>query len=178
MDVDNLKKMLSYDPKSGIFTWKTRDDVPDSWNTKYAGLQAGSIDAYGYVVLRICAKTYKAHRIAWLYMTGSTPPDGIEIDHRNGIRSDNSFSNLRLANDEQNAVNARIRHDNRSGVKGVSWHRRIGKWQAQINEHGKRRSLGYFDQIASAQAAYETRAAELHGEFVWDDRRRAHLVEA
>ncbi len=162
---EELKAMLAYDPATGDFVWKSRDDVPTWWNTKYAGNRAGSTDAYGYVVLRINARTFKAHRIAWFYVTGAMPDPNIEIDHINGDRRDNSIANLRLADDLQNAANACVRRDNSSGVKGVSWHRRIHKWQAQINECGRRTSLGYFDNILAAQRAYQERAQIIHGEF-------------
>jgi len=162
---DELKSIFSYDPFAGHFLWKHRNDVPAWWNTKYAGKRAGSLDAYGYVVLRINARTFKAHRIAWFYVIGEMPKTDVEIDHINGNRLDNSIANLRLANDLQNAANSGVRRDNISGVKGVSWHRRAGKWQAQINECGRRTSLGYFDKISDAAIAYQERAKIVHGEF-------------
>lgn len=163
---NELKSILAYDPATGNFTWKFRADVPAWWNTKYVGNRAGSIDAHGYLVLRINSQTFKAHRIAWFYMMGEMPKTDLEIDHINGDRLDNSSSNLRIANNLQNAANAGIRCDNSSGVKGVSWHRRIHKWQAQINECGRRTSLGCFDSISAAHRAYQERALLIHGEFV------------
>jgi hypothetical protein len=165
LDRDSIEEMLDYNSASGDFVWKTRSDVPSWWNAKYAGRKAGSKDAHGYWVLRINAGTYKAHRIAWLLVTGEPVPPDLDIDHKDGDRLNNTFANLRLANDQQNAANARMRCDNRSGVKGVSWHRRNGKWQAQINESGKRHSLGYFDSIGAARDAYEARAKEVFGDF-------------
>lgn len=161
-----LRGILDYDPLTGVFVWRVRFDVPEAWNTKFAGQKAGSIDADGYWVIRIGKKVYKGHRMAWTYVTGQTLSEEIEIDHRNGVRLDNSFDNLRLANDQQNAVNAKIRRDNHSGAKGVSWHRARSKWQVQINENGRRRNIGYFDDIETARATYQKRAVALHGEFV------------
>lgn len=160
-----LRKILTYNPKNGVFVWNIRDDVPAWWNAKYSGHVAGSRDAYGYWIIRINGRTYKAHRIAMVYMAERPIPDDLEIDHKDGNRTDNSFSNLRLANDQQNAANAGLRCDNGSGIKGVCWHRRQQKWQAQINQSGKRKSLGYFDSKEAARRAYESRASELHGEF-------------
>jgi HNH endonuclease/AP2 domain len=166
LTVNFLREIFSYDPATGIFTWNVREGIHKSWNTKYAGKETGSLDAYGYLVLRINGKTYKAHRVAWAYVTGDWPPTEIEIDHKNGIRSFNAFKNLRLANDQQNAVNAKIRKDNKSGAKGVSWHHRNQKWQAQINEDGRRTSLGYFNTVEAAKVTYQKRAEQLYGEFV------------
>lgn len=165
---EELKNMIAYNPVTGYFTWKSREGVPVWWNTKYADKRAGGVDAYGYWVLRINAQAFKAHRIAWLYVFGEMPNSNEEIDHINGNRLDNSIANLRLANDLQNAANTGIRIDNTSGVKGVSWHRKTGKWYAQINQCGRRTSLGYFDSISAAKRAYQARAKIIHGEFARD----------
>lgn len=161
-----LRGILAYDPVTGDFTWRERFDVPAWWNSRYAGQSASNTDTYGYRVLRINGKTYKAHRIAWVYVTGRAIPEGAEIDHKNGVRSDNRFDNLRLASDEQNAANAKMRRDNKSGMKGVSWHRRVGKWAAQINVNGRRKHLGYFDTVESAHVVYQKHAVALHSSFV------------
>lgn len=166
LTAEYLRDILIYDIVYGDFVWKFREDVPASWNTKYAGKIAGSLDAQGYWVIRINNGHYKAHRLAWTYITGEDIPKEIEIDHKNGKRSENDFFNLRKADDVQNAVNAGIRKDNKSGYKGVSWHRRSGKWQAQINDNGIRKSLGYFDLPEEASQTYQIRAREMHGEFV------------
>ena len=160
-----FRQVLHYDRLTGVFTWKHRDGIHRSWNTKYAGKVAGSVDADGYWIIRLDSRTYKAHRVAWVYENGGDIHEDVEIDHRNGDRMNNSISNLRVANDAQNAANAKVRIDNKSGAKGVSWHRRIGKWQAQINECGKRRSLGYYDTVEQASSAYRERARALHGDF-------------
>lgn len=161
-----IRELLVYDMIFGDFVWRFREGVPAWWNTKYAGKIAGSEDADGYWIIRIDRKTYKAHRLAWVYVTGEDLSEEIEIDHRNGCRKDNGFFNLRKADNTQNAVNAGLRHDNQSGFKGVSWHKHRRRWQAQINERGKRKSLGYFESAEVASRAYQIRAEELHGEFV------------
>ena len=161
---EKLVDVLEYDAFTGKFTWRARSDVPKWWNTKYAGKQAGNQDAHGYITLCIDGRAYKAHRMAWLYITGYIP--SVEIDHKDGVRENNAFSNLRLATDLQNAVNAKKRSDNNSGFKGVSWHASSRKWQAQINVNGLRKSLGYFSSPKAASDVYLAKAAELHGEFV------------
>lgn len=89
----------------------------------------------------------------------------IKGDHRDGNGLNNRRENLRPATGAQNTHNQRTRIDNRSGVKGVSWHKRIGKWQARIGLHGKDKCLGYFADIQSAAEAYRNASNELHGEF-------------
>lgn len=86
------------------------------------------------------------------------------VDHIDGDGLNNTRSNLRLATSEQNARNRRMSIKKR-GVKGVYWHKRIGKWQASIMVDKKSSHLGYFDTQEDAAAAYDAAATELHGEF-------------
>jgi hypothetical protein len=65
----------------------------------------------------------------------------------------------------QNQYNARIRKDNRSGVKGVYWYPKYGKWTAKIRAGGKAKTLGYFPCKAAAAVAYARASVELHREF-------------
>lgn len=154
--IDRLKELLSYDPESGEFT-RTVDQ-----GRQRAGCIAGSIDPInGYIRIGIDKVCHKAHRLAWLYMTGQWPPD--VIDHINGDRSDNRFSNLRLAVVSENNQNVQAaRKDSRSGYRGVSWLKARGKWRATINVDGKQHHLGYFDSPESASEAYLTAKSELH----------------
>lgn len=78
----------------------------------------GSIDAYGYLVLKIKGKQLKAHRIAWFLHYGSWPI-GV-IDHINGDRIDNRIRNLRdVSVKENNANNVNKLPNSKTGVKGV-----------------------------------------------------------
>jgi hypothetical protein len=158
-------RAVHYEPDTGYFFWNTREDVGRWWNLRYSGKKVGGLDAYGYLTTSIGGETIKLHRLAWIYVHGYIP-DNMEVDHVNGDRSDNRIKNLRLADDWQNAVNAATRKDNKSGAKGVSWHSRANKWQAQINIEGKRKSLGYFDDIYAASNAYKVKAEEVFGPFM------------
>ena len=91
-------------------------------------------------------------------MTGSWPI--AEIDHINGVKDDNRFKNLREATRTENIRNQKLpRVDNASGVAGVSWYKKYGKWVARIQVHGKRISLGYFSNLCDAVTA--RKAAEI-----------------
>jgi len=88
------------------------------------------------------------------------------VDHINGDGLDNRRANLRPVTVSQNNANARIRRDNASGYKGVSFHRPNGKWKAQINDTpGHRKSLGYFATAEEAAIAYDEAARAFHGEY-------------
>ena len=153
-----LKELLNYDPLTGIFIWKISNGKRAA-----AGRTAGGILATGYIQIRINAKHYLAHRLAWLFQTGTFPPD--QIDHINGIRDDNRYTNLREAKNSQNCCNSKIRKNNTSGMKGVSWHKQQKKWRASIVKNNKQIFLGLFDDPALAHLAYCNAAEKLHQEF-------------
>jgi len=92
-------------------------------------------------------------------------PIGMDTDHINGDRLDNRRCNLRSATRAQNAVNRPKQVNNTSGFKGVTWHKRIGKWQAWIIESKKQSHLGYFDSKHQAAAIVDKEAIKRTGEF-------------
>ena len=92
-------------------------------------------------------------------------PDGVEVDHIDGDGLNNRRSNLRLASRAQNQKNKGRPINNSSGVKGVTWCAKRGKWQAQISDANKHYNLGRFDKIEDAAAAYAAASAKFHGEF-------------
>lgn len=108
---------------------------------------------------------YAAHRLAWLYMTGRWPDR--HIDHKNLVRDDNRFENLREATPNENMHNRGVQKNNRSGFKGVRWMPNRGPraWQANLKQGGKQRLIGYFATAEEASAAYTAAAQALRGEF-------------
>lgn len=158
MNQHYLRRILKYDPETGVFTWaeKTSRKV-------LVGSVAGGRNVAGYTVIGIGGKTHYAHRLAFIYMTGSAPD---LIDHRDGDRSNNSWSNLRPANSQQNILNAKLAASNTSGFKGVSWHKGAGKWSAYIILDDRKHHLGLFEDAEDAHRAYLDAARKAQPEFV------------
>jgi hypothetical protein len=154
---ERLREVLSYDPMTGVFVWKT----PTGRRIR-VGSVAGTVNPdTGYRIITIDRRMYPAHRLAWLYEHGQWPPSA--LDHKNRIRDDNRMANLRPATRSQNRANsATVR--NKSGFKGaVAYGKR--HWQARIVIDGKSRNLGVFDTPAKAHAAYVSCAKAHFGEF-------------
>src|SRR5690554_2331296 len=111
--------LLSYDPETGHFHWAVQR------SRIKVGMRAGSITDEGYVAIKVMGRSYKAHRLAWLFHYGSPVPEF--IDHINGDRSDNRIANLREANRTQNQANSRAKKDK---LKGAYYRKDGGYWRA------------------------------------------------
>jgi len=149
--VECLVAVLSYDPLSGEFIWK------------HTGKRAGTITERGYVSIKVGAKYYLAHRLAWKIMTGADPDD--QVDHKDTNRANNRWLNLRPATNGQNIQNSKLRSDNVSGVKGVTWEGDRRKWRAVVTVNGKPKRLGRFDLLEHAEAVVVGARLAAHGDF-------------
>ncbi len=155
---ERLRELLHYNPLTGVFVWRKLRGGPSK-----VGNEAGCVMSNGYVRITVEGRSYAAHQLAWLYMTGEWAIG--EIDHRNLRRADNSWGNLRPATTSQNRANTPKRRNNTSGFKGVTFHSGTGKWRAIIRKEGRRFSLGLFHSPEDAAAAYAHKATELFGDF-------------
>lgn len=147
---EKLSQNLDYNPETGIFRWKI----------SIGAVKKGDIAGYkrldGYCAIKIERKTYKAHRLAWLYVYGYFPEN--EIDHINRIKNDNRICNLREVSHQCNMRNSKKPKNNTSGVKGISWYKKIQKWEARIKINRKTKHLGKykdFDDAVCARLAAE-----------------------
>ena len=155
---EELKKLLHYNPDTGVFTWRV------SRGRNKAGNVAGHVSKNsGYVEIRLGKKLFKAHRLAWLYMTGEWPREG--IDHINGVKDNNRWVNLREATHRQNAYNRGGMKGSSSNHKGVSWVKRDKKWFVRARSPAKHLNLGYFNCEHEAALVYNQFALKHHGEY-------------
>lgn len=150
-----VRSLFDYDPETGVLTWIERPrehfSTDRSWNSTNArmvGTEAGvRLNCDGYQEVGIDGKLYKKHRLIWFLMTGVWPE---EVDHENGVRSDNRFKNLRGTTRLGNMKNKAVRKDSRSGVAGVVWHQKDRRWIAYIKADGRQQRLGAFTDFAEA----------------------------
>lgn len=161
---DFLLEILTYNPLSGVFTWNSRSvgnhfknkRAVGVFNALYSGSVAGAVvssnkSATSYIAIKINGKSHKAHRLAFIYMTGDAPEEVDHIDH-NGMN--NKWTNLRPSDRKDNSKNIPKQKSNKTGVIGVNWHKAAKKWQARaVDKDGKRIDLGRFDNFEDAVEA-------------------------
>jgi hypothetical protein len=140
-----VREWLSYDPISGILTWKK-----SPCNSVKAGAVAGSVNSEGRRVITILGTEYYAHRLALLITNGEWPTTG--IDHENRNRLDNSLKNLIPSTQEKNNKNKGRYANNKSGTPGVVWNKRQRKWETFISTGGRKVFLGVFAAKSKAVA--------------------------
>lgn len=175
MENSYITESLVYDPSTGSLTWKERPQShfktlasKNSTNKKYAGKVAGfidCIDGINYRVIKIRQKAYFAHRLVW-FLYYSEWPDGF-IDHIDGNGLNNKVENLRLVTSSINSRNCKLYSTSSTGICGVYWVERTGKWVAKgsYREGGKKVNihLGYFYDVEDAIKARQKWEVEIGG---------------
>lgn len=171
LPLSQLHEFLEYNAETGILTWKERaahhfkgEGAASRFNLLYAGKAAGGKVGNGYLMLPFKDESGKrlmfyAHRIAFALHYGRFPV--AEIDHINGIRTDNRVANLREATRIQNAANTVFDAQNKRGVRRT----RDGGWAAQISHQNKNFYLGEYETEAEAYAAFCGAATILRKQF-------------
>jgi len=105
------------------------------------------------------------HKVTAMHRLIMNCPTGMQVDHIDGDGLNNQRYNLRICTKDENNINKRVRKDNTSGYKGVTWNKKSKKWIAQIKSKKIHYLLGSFDNPEEAYKAYCKSAKELHGEF-------------
>lgn len=150
LEQDLLKELFDY--KDNELVWKTR---PSSLK-RLIGVIAGCVHHSGYRVIKINNTIYAAHRLIWIYHNGSID-ENLQIDHINGIKTDNNINNLRLVSAQSNCYNR-----SRLNAKGYSWNKQTNKWQASIYLNGILKYLGSFIHEQDARSAYLLACSQHH----------------
>lgn len=143
--------------ENGSLLWKE-----DRGNHIKAGTPAGTVRRKGYVHILFKGRVYPAHRLIWA-MHGNAPAE--TIDHINRNPGDNRIENLRAATKGQQLFNTGLRSNNRSGVKGVCWHKYANAWRGQVCFQGKAYHAGIFKNKDECIDAVKVLRERLHGEF-------------
>lgn len=161
LTAEQARAVLRYEPETGRLFWRERpqetfasDWAWKVWNMRWAGAEAmTALNSKGYRSGKIWSNIHRAHRVIWLMQTGEWPED--QIDHINGVRTDNRWGNLREVTNTENGRNQKKHVTNTTGHTGVYWEPDRKKWAASVNIRGRNKRLGRFDTIDAAVAARE-----------------------
>lgn len=143
--LNRLRELFSYCPESGQLL-RLKSASPNARK----GDPAGSPHNAGYLQVQVDGQKWLVHRLAWALQTGEDPGE-MEIDHRDGNRSNNAWSNLRLATPSQNRANRSVR----------GFHRRGNRFFV-VHQH---KYVGLFETELEARHAYEKACEERSGEY-------------
>ena len=157
IDPKDIKEIFNY--TNNELYWKTQPGSVKVYKP------AGYINNHngGYRVIRINNVEYLAHRLIWCYHYGTWPT--LTIDHKDNNRSNNNIDNLREATFSEQRHNSKLRNDNTSGVKGISWHKSDKKWRANITINKKQIYIGSFSTIEEAEVKITAAREILHKKF-------------
>ena len=151
---EEIKKLVNCNFETGKLYWTiARPNAP-------LNKELGSL-ARGYLTVKILGRDYKNHRVIWMLHTGDWPKG--EIDHINGIKTDNRIVNLRDVDRALNMQNQKRNHKrNISGYLGVTKCSTTNKWRARITSFGKKIALGSYDTPEKASKVYQEYKKMLH----------------
>ena len=127
-----------------------------------AGDALSSLTDKGYLRSSVGGKSYRVHRLVFLYHHGYMP---IQVDHIDGNRMNNRIENLRAANRSENQCNRGALANNTSGYPNVSWHKKSKAWLVRVMKDGKTKVNIYVKDLELAGlVALEARSL-YHGKF-------------
>jgi len=149
-----LNELFEY--KNGDLYWKNHK------YKKFNGKKAGSVNGKGYLHTGIKGKLFLNHRIIYVMHHGILPKF---IDHMDGNPLNNSIENLRQATHSQNHLNEKMRKDNTSGIKGVTWSKKLKKWVVMFNVNKNPKHFGHYFDIDCAKFVAESMRYKYHEEF-------------
>jgi hypothetical protein len=151
-----LRALFTYEAGTGLLRWAGK---PTKYSNVEVGQLAGSVKSHGYVMVEIDGKTYAAHRLIWVIVTGEWPK--ADVDHRDTDRSNNRWANLRDVSRRVNAENRRrAQANNSTGLLGA--HAHGGRFKSAIKVRGKAINLGTFDTAEEAHRTYVAAKRRLH----------------
>ena len=162
-DFIEIRPGIWYEESTGL-PWSSKKFIgPPNWYIYDYIKRPLKSKSDGYHCIDIDGKMKGWHRVVWEHFNGPIPV-GMQVDHINNKRDDNRLDNLQLLSKKSNSKK-RLKHkNNSSGYNGVTWDKKSNKWRARINNNGKSKHIGYFDDIHVAYEAYLEYKIKYHGE--------------
>jgi hypothetical protein len=167
-----IQSILKIDPlsPSGL-TWLPRQDIKFKFLNNHAGcIHTDAKTGYQRWNTSVVYNSKRYYlicsRIIFLLHHGYLTK-GKCIDHEDNNPLNNKIENLRESTDSQNAQNSKLRKDNTSGTKGLSWDKKKQKWVAEVYVNSKKIYIGCFleSEKENAKKAIEKARKKYHGDF-------------
>lgn len=155
-DVALIREYLEY--RDGAAYWKKNTGHQHIVGTRYGHKRPR------YRAGKVKQKSFMEHRVVWALCRGPFEK-GLVIDHINGDTHDNRIENLRIGTPSENLMNSRMGVRNKSGHKGVSWHRKSGKWQVVVQFYQTQKYLGLYEDFELACLVADEARDLYHGDF-------------
>jgi HNH endonuclease len=142
----------------------TKGIIFDDSTSELVNKHDWGISTKGYAQGSYRGKMVYMHRFLWETFNGPIPK-GWQIDHINGNKLDNRLENLRVVTPRRQQWNLKGHREGTfsSSYVGVSWDRKLQKWQSRITINGRNHGLGMYDSELDAHNAYMAKVAELEG---------------
>jgi hypothetical protein len=164
MEIINYPNYLIYDD-GRVFSKERKDSMGRKVKGKFMKIRD---NGKGYYQVSVCKdskhKDLYIHRLVAEHYIPN-PENKLEVDHIDNNKQNNSIKNLRWATRSQQNINRKQLPNNKSGFRGVCFHKPTKKYQVQIHHNGKYEALGYYATAEEASAVYEAKAKEVFGEF-------------
>jgi len=168
-EVTVVKSILTQEDVKEIFEYRDGDlywKIDVSKRSK-AGTKAGTIDFQkrkniSYKVIVYQQKKYTIPRLIFLMFNGYLPEF---VTYKDGDSLNTRIENLIEANRSEVGCRRKVPSNSKSGIKGVSFDKRVNKWVAMIMKNGKYMYLGLFNTKEEAEKAYLEAWHKLYGNF-------------
>lgn len=159
-----MRKEITDELITDLFSYR---DGKLYWNVNHCNAKIGTEAGYispsdGYRYIKINGTQYLTHRIIFFMFNGYVPE---YIDHKNTVRGDNDISNLRECTASENQHNKALNKNNKSGIKGVYWHKQRQKWHARLWFKGEVVFSKLFSCLDEAEASLKVQRHFIHGDF-------------
>lgn len=141
-----IRKLFDYE--EGYLRWRV-----SLTGSVDIGSVAGHLDKRDYITIGVDGVNHYAARLIWIYHHGVIP-NGLQVDHRDRVRSNNRIENLRLVTHQENTFN--------NDAKGYHWNKQNKNWRARIQVDGKSIDLGSHSTEESAREAYLSAKQKYH----------------
>lgn len=146
---EELRKVIHYDPYTGVFT-------------RLDGSGCGYIMNTGYREISVQNKKWLAHRLAFVYMEDYLPK---YVDHINQVKDDNRWCNLRECSHVENMRNTKVRTTSLTGERNVHLHKKSGLYGVTLRINGKVKSFGYYKDLELASLVAKEARDKHYGKF-------------